>query len=77
MRNLYTSSKIANHVLETGHAIKWDEASTLTRDTHHFRRVFKESWFSRVNKSGNRIFYEIDSAWDRLFYFFTAPFIFF
>jgi hypothetical protein len=66
VRNWSTSSEIANHVAETGHAMKWDEVECLAREPSHFRRIFKESWFSKVHSSGNRVFHELDAAWIEL-----------
>ena len=60
------SSEIANHVAETGLHINWEGATVLAREGSHFHRVFKEAWLSEVHGSENRVFHELDSAWDSL-----------
>ena len=49
LRNLASSSEIANHTLETGHIMDWENTECLSRDSNHFRRIFKEAWFTRVD----------------------------
>ena len=66
VRNWSRSSEIANHVEETGHRVNWEGATTLTKESSHFQRVFKEACFSRSHNSGNRVFHQLDSAWDSL-----------
>ena len=66
VRDWVTSSEIANHVAETGHAMNWEASAILSLESHHFRRVFKEAWFTRVQGSGNRVFHELDGAWGPL-----------
>ena len=66
VRNWSASSEIANHVAETGHDMKWNEVECLSREATHFRRIFKEAWYSKVHNSGNRVFHELDAAWIEL-----------
>ena len=66
VRTWSQSSEIANHVVETGHHMNWEGATVLTKEGNHFHRVFKEAWLSRVHSSGNRVFHQLDSAWDVL-----------
>ena len=66
VRNFSTSSEISNHVLSSDHVMNWDGAKILTLEDNHMKRLFKESWFSRVHNSGNRVFYDLDSAWESL-----------
>ena len=61
-----TSSEVANHVLETGHVMDWDKAECLSHESSYSRRLFKEAWFSRVYESGNRVFHDLDAAWNTL-----------
>ena len=61
-----SSSEVVNHVLETGHVMDWERAECLSRESSHSRRLFKEAWFSRVYDSGNRVFHDLDAAWNTL-----------
>ena len=45
----------------------WEAADVLTREKVHFRRIFKEAWFSKALGSGNRTFHELDREWFSLF----------
>ena len=67
VKNFALSSEIANHVLETGHRMDWEGASSLARERGCFRRRFKEAWFSKFYSSSNRTFHDLDPAWDDLF----------
>jgi len=64
VRNMSASSEISNHGLETGHAMDWSNAECLSREGGYFRRIFKEAWFSRSLHSGNRVFHDLDPAWN-------------
>ena len=66
VRNLSTFSEISNHVLNSGHVMNWEGAKVLTFEGNHMKRLFKESWFSRTHNNGNRVFYDLDNAWDSL-----------
>lgn len=66
VRNMSAVSEVANHVLENDHRIHWDGAHTLSFEPGRFHRLFKEAWFSKVRRSGNRVFHDLDKAWDRL-----------
>ncbi|MEL7309769.1 MAG: hypothetical protein AAGK05_19285, partial [Pseudomonadota bacterium] len=61
---ILSSSLVANHVLETGHRMAWDRVISLARESKQFKRRFKEAWFTRKFHSGNRVFQEVDKAWD-------------
>ena len=65
VRQLATSSEIANHVLETGHRIDWEKYECLSQESSHFGRIFKEAWFSHKHSSGNRVFHDLDPAWNK------------
>jgi len=66
VRQWSVSSEVATHVSETGHGINWEMAENLSHEPFHFRRIFKESWFSKVHGSGNRVFHDLDVAWNGL-----------
>ena len=63
VRTFSTSSEVANHVLQTGHSMNWEAARILNRETQHYRRIIKEAWFTRSLNSGNKVFFELDPAW--------------
>jgi hypothetical protein len=67
VRNCSSSSEIATHVWSGGHRMNWAGAEVLARDRGHFKRVFKEAWFTRALASGNRTFHDLDPAWSTLF----------
>jgi hypothetical protein len=67
VKNFSTSSEIANHVWEYGHKMRWEAAVVLAEEKDHFKRVFKEAWFTRQQHSGNRVFHELSGAWNVLF----------
>lgn len=62
-----SASEIAAHVWETGHSIDWDKAGILASEKSYHKRVFKEAWYTRKHKAGNRVFHNLDRAWDPLF----------
>ena len=66
VRNLSTSSEIANHSFHLDHRINWEAAEILDREPNCQKRLFKEAWHSRVYKSGNRVFESVDDAWASL-----------
>ena len=64
VNNMNETSEIAKHVMETGHGMKWDMASILAREDGYTKRLFKEAWWTRKMKAGNKIKWNIDEAWD-------------
>jgi hypothetical protein len=66
VRTMASTSEIASHVLDTGHSINWDAAVRIDRDRGFFKRRFKEAWHTRKHASSNRVFHDLDSAWDLL-----------
>ena len=66
VKNLTSSSEIVNHMLDSDHRVDWEGAEILNFEDGHQKRLFKESWFSRVYDSGNRVFYDLNSAWNAL-----------
>ena len=66
VRSFVASSEVANHVIQTGHAMKWSGAECLTRESCYFRRIFKEAWHTRARGSGNRVFHNLYPALNSL-----------
>ena len=66
VKNFSSSSEIANHVLDADHRVDWEGAEILNFEDCHQKRIFKESWFTRIHNSGNRVFYDLNSAWSAL-----------
>ena len=64
--NCQSNSEVASHVWERDHEIDWEGVSVLARESGKFRRWFKEAWFTRAQRSGNRTFHELDKAWFEL-----------
>ena len=56
VKNLTTFSEIVNHMLDSHHCVNWEGAEILNFEDGHQKGLFKESWFSRVYDSGNRVF---------------------
>ena len=54
------------HHSQASVCMKWNEVECLSREATHFRRIFKEAWYSKVHNSGNRVFHELDAAWIEL-----------
>ena len=67
VRQWSTSSEIAKHVMEEGHSVDWEAASIVAREGCYRKRIFKEAWFTKVHRSSNRVFTQVDETWDRLF----------
>ena len=61
-----TSSEIARHVTEESHAIDSESASIVARQSCYRKRIVKEAWFTKVHRSSNRVFAQMDGAWDKL-----------
>ena len=38
----------------------------MANECGRFRRLFKEAWYSKACASGNRVFYDLDKAWNLL-----------
>ena len=66
VRNLSTASELDDHILETGHGINWHMAKILNYESWHDQRLFKEAWYTKVFRSSNKVFYNIDHTWDPL-----------
>ena len=66
VRNFNQNSEIAKHAWDRGHQIHWEGATVLSREANHQNRLFKEAWFTRAHCSGNRVFHQLDGAWNSL-----------
>lgn len=60
-------SEIAAHVLETGHSMNWEAATTLEKGQAFYgKRIFKESWWTKKLSSSNKVKCVVDDSWQRL-----------
>ena len=63
VQNLSTASELVNHMLSADHRIDWEGAAVVCRESVYSKRIFKEAWYTRIHKSSNRVFHDLDVAW--------------
>ena len=59
-------SAVAEHSLEAGHRIKWDDVCVCTYEQNFFKRIFLEAWFSKQCKSFNRCELQVPAVYENL-----------
>ena len=62
--NMSDASEIARHVMETGHRMEWDKADILAKEENYGRRIFKEAWWTKKMRAGNKVKCNVDDMWD-------------